>query len=229
MELISGVYVIDLGMVYAYLYQEADRLTLFDSGLATHGQRILDEIGAIGRSPDDLHQIVVSHYHADHAGALAELQERTGAKVLVHRLDAPVVRGEVDEPAAVLSDAEREFHERITADVPPLPPARVDRELQDGDEIEMDGGAELVHVPGHTAGSIALFLPKRRLLFTGDAAVRDPEGRLMVGVFNVDREQTRQSFRRLAELDFEVACFGHGPPMDKEAALAFRRLAAKLG
>ena len=79
------------------------------------------------------------------------------------------------------------------------------------------------------SGSIALFFPKRRLIFTGDAAVRDPEGRLMVGVFNVDREQTRQSFRRLAELDFEAAYFGHGPPMDREASLAFRRLAAKLG
>jgi len=72
-------------------------------------------------------------------------------------------------------------------------------------------------------------IPETGLRRSGDAAVRDPEGRVMVGVFNVDTEQARASFRKLAELDFEVACFGHGAPLDKEASLAFRRLAEKLG
>ena len=109
------------------------------------------------------------------------------------------------------------------------PPGLVDRELQDGDEIDLDGGASVVHVPGHTAGSIAVYLPGRRLLFSGDAAVADPEGRLMVGVFNVDTQQARESFRRLAALDVDVACFGHGKPYDRDASIAFRRLAEKLG
>ncbi len=212
-----------------YLYQEADKVSIFDSGLETHTERILGEVAALGRRPEDIRQIVVSHHHQDHAGSLAELAERSGASVLAHELDAPVVCGEVEGPPPILSDAEREFYERITADVPPLQPAPVDRELADGDEVDLDGGAQVVHVPGHTAGSIALYLPKRRLLLCGDAVVCDPKGRLIVGVFNVDTEQARQSFRKLAELDFEVACFGHGAPLDKEASYAFRRLAEKLG
>ncbi len=228
MELIPGVHVIDLGMVYAFLYQERDRLTLIDSGLGEHAQRILDEIAALGRERAALRQIFVTHYHADHAGSLAELVERTGARVLVHELDAPIVRGDAPEPPAVFeSELEREFSERITADVPPRRPCAVDRELVDGDEIEIDGGARVVHVPGHTAGSVSLYLPERRVLFSGDAVVRDPKGRLMVGVFNVDTAQARASFAKLVALDFEVACFGHGPPMDKEASLAFRRLAER--
>ena len=230
MELVPGVHVIDLGMVYAYLYQEAGRLTLFDTGIATSGQRILDEIEALGRKPGDLAHIVVSHYHADHAGSLAELAERTGAQVLAHRLDAPVVRGEAEEPRAVPeSEEERQMIREVTKAVPPAPPCAIDRELEDGDEIDLDGGGEVVHVPGHTAGSIALYLPKRRVLFSADAAVRGPEGNVMVGVFNVDTAQARRSFQRLAALDFEIACFGHGAPMDKEASLAFRRLAERLG
>jgi hypothetical protein len=51
----------------------------------------------------------------------------------------------------------------------------------------------------------------------------------MVGVFNVDPQQARASFRRLAALDVEVACFGHGKPFDRDASVAFRRLAEKLG
>jgi len=228
-EIVPGVHAIDLGIVNAYLYEERDRLTLIDTGLAESGDAILRAIEGIGRRPEDLAQIVVTHSHADHSGALAELADRTGARVLVHALDAPVVRGDVPEPPPVLSELEREFFERITRDVSPPPPCPVDRELAGGDEIELDGGALAVHVPGHTAGSIAVYLPKRRLLFSGDAAVADPEGRLMVGVFNVDTQQARESFRKLAALDFEVACFGHGKPFDRDASLAFRRLAEKLG
>ncbi|MEX0786945.1 MAG: MBL fold metallo-hydrolase [Dehalococcoidia bacterium] len=228
MELISGVHAIDLGMVYAYLYQAAGRLTLFDAGLGTHSQRILDEVAALGRRPEDLRQIVVSHYHADHAGSLGELQERTTAQVLAHRLDAPVIRGEQEALPPLLSEVERAFHERITADVPPLQPALVDREVEDGDEIDVDGGAQVVHAPGHTPGSICLYLRHRKALFCGDAAARMPDGALIVGAFNADPEQARRSFRRLAELDFEVACFGHGAPLDKDACLEFRRIAEKL-
>jgi glyoxylase-like metal-dependent hydrolase (beta-lactamase superfamily II) len=228
-EIIPGVYDIDLGMVHAYLYAERDRLTLIDTGLDSHAQRILDEIEAIGRKPGDLRQVFVTHYHADHMGSLAELVEGTGAQVLVHALDAPVVRGETPEPPPVYSsELEREIGETIIGGVAPARRCPVDRELADGDEIDLDGGAVAVHVPGHTAGSIALHVPGRRALFSGDAAVRGPDDRLMCGVFNVDTAQARASFAKLAELDFDIACFGHGPPLDKKASLAFRKLAERL-
>ena len=81
-------------------------------------------------------------------------------------------------------------------------------------------------------GSISIYLPARRLLFAGDAAANalglgPPSGPF--GMFNEDKAAARASFRKLAELDFEVACFGHGAPLDKEASLAFRRAAEKLG
>ena len=86
--------------------------------------------------------------------------------------------------------------------------------------------------PGHTRGSIAIYLPKRRLLFSGDAAVSalglgPPSGPF--GLFNEDRTAARASFRRLAELEFDVACFGHGKPLDRDGSLAFRKAAERLG
>ena len=51
----------------------------------------------------------------------------------------------------------------------------------------------------------------------------EPEGQLIVGVFSVDTRQARESFRKLAQLDFDVALFGHGPPLDRDASRAFRR------
>ena len=228
MEVVLGVHLI-AGLSQVYLYREADRLTLIDTGLFNNTAQIFAAIDAIGRKTEDLRQIVVTHSHADHTGSLAALVERTGAQVLAHALDAPVIRGVAPEPPpAYESDTERELGERVIPLVPPAPPCRVDRELHDGDEIDLDTGARVVHVPGHTAGSIAVYLPKRRMLFSGDAGERDLEDNVIVGVFNVDGALARASFRKMAELDFEVACFGHGRPMDKAASLAFRKLAEKL-
>ncbi len=229
MEIVPGVHSIDgLGVGRAYLYQEADRLTLIDTGLTNSGAAIVDAIDGIGRKINDLKQIVVTHYHADHMGSLAEPAERSGAQVLAHALDAPVVRGEQPEEEPDLSALEEEVHAEISKNVHPARPCPVGHELLDGDDIELNGEALVVHVPGHTASSIAVYVPKRRALFTGDAAARMPDGQLLVGVFNVDPAQTRASFRRLAELEFDAVFFGHGAPMEQDASLAFRRLAEKL-
>jgi glyoxylase-like metal-dependent hydrolase (beta-lactamase superfamily II) len=227
-EIIPGVHVIDCGMVQAYLVQDADRLTLIDTGLATCAPAIVDTITGAGRALGELRQIVVTHYHVDHRGSVAELAERTGARVLAHRLDAPMMRGDLAEEEPVLSELEKPYAEQVRKDLVLAPFCNVDLELGDGDEIDVAGGAQVVHVPGHTRGSIAVYLPKKRALFCGDAAARMPEGQLIVGVFNVDPAQARASFRRLAELEFDAAFFGHGAPMDRDASLAFRKVAERL-
>jgi glyoxylase-like metal-dependent hydrolase (beta-lactamase superfamily II) len=109
---------------------------------------------------------------------------------------------------------------------------RVDHELDDGDVIDFGGGARTVAVPGHTAGSIALYLPQPGVLFTGDIMARDPQTRdpqtpIMPGVFNVDPSQAADSFKRLAALDAEIACFGHGEPVT-QGTTARMQAAAKL-
>lgn len=170
MEIVPGVHTIDrLGVGRAYLYQEGDRLTLIDTGLQGSAERIFAEIERMGRRPEDLRQIVITHHHRDHAGSLAGVVERTNAQVFAHALDAPVVRGERPAPGPTGARLWRLLY-RLGPPPKPLRPARVDRELSDGDEIDLDGGARVVHVPGHTAGSIAIYIPGRRLLFAGDAA-----------------------------------------------------------
>ena len=227
MEIAPGVHAIDTHrMGRCYLYQEADRLTLIDTGMPGSAAAVLSAIEAIGRAPADVRQIVITHWHVDHAGSLPDLVERSGAQVLVHPLDAPIVRGEREGsgPQGVwrpLGPLFRRFGPR-------MPGVRIDRELADGDEIDLDGGARILHVPGHTAGSIAVYLPGRRLLFAGDAAANTFGLRLPIGMFTEDGTQARVSFRKLAALEFDVACFGHGSPLDKDASLAFRRVAERL-
>ena len=64
------------------------------------------------------------------------------------------------------------------------------------------------------------------MLFTGDTIAN--VGTVMLGTFNQDRAQTVASFKRLAELDVETACFGHGEPITAAARTRIRDTAATL-
>jgi glyoxylase-like metal-dependent hydrolase (beta-lactamase superfamily II) len=94
----------------------------------------------------------------------------------------------------------------------------MDRELSGGEVLDFGGGAEILAIPGHTEGSIAVHLPAHGVVFAGDAIAN--VGTVMLGPFNQDRARSVASFRRLAALDVETACFGHGAPIASETGSA---------
>ncbi len=100
------------------------------------------------------------------------------------------------------------------------------RALHNGDVLDFGDGAEVLAVPGHTDGSIAIHLPRHGVLFTGDTIAN--VGTVMLGTFNQDRAQTVASFKRLATLDVDTACFGHGDPIAAAASTQIRDTAATL-
>jgi glyoxylase-like metal-dependent hydrolase (beta-lactamase superfamily II) len=221
------VHPLDYEFVSAFLLEESDRLTLIDTGTAGKASLVIDEIRRIGRKPSDLRDIVLTHAHVDHTGSVMELAATCGSSVLAHALDAPVVRGEAEICSPILSDLERPYAEQAASRVVPAARCRVHRELQDGDPLDIGSGARVVHVPGHTPGSIAIHLRRERMLFCGDA-VASLNGRPIVGFFNCHPEQAVGSFLRMAALDFDIAYFGHGQPLEADAASAFRRRAERL-
>ena len=211
----------------AYAVRLPDGWALVDTGIAGSEGDILDALAGLGCAPGDLREIVLTHSHGDHTGSAAALAAATGARVLAGAADAPVIRGEAPEPPPVLLDFEVPLHASITPHVPPAPPSPVHRELVDGDTLGWGQEARIVHVPGHTAGSVAVHLPAAKALFTGDT-IASHEGAAILGIFNVDREQSIASFRRQAALDIETACFGHGDPIVQGAGDALRATAADL-
>ena len=223
-ELIPRLHFLRFPAGHAYLWQDPDGLTLIDTSVTGSGPAIAAAIRGLGRQPAELRRLVLTHCHADHVGAAAEVAAWGDVMVLAHRADAPVIRGEAAGPAPELTDWERPLFERVSAQVPAVPPApvRVDRELDDGDALGFGGDAHAVAVPGHTPGSVGVYLPGPRVLFTGDAAARRADGHVITGVFNVDPARAAASFARLAALGAEIACFGHGEPMTHGAAAGFR-------
>jgi len=212
-ELTPNLSVLRDGAWQCYLWREGGRSMLVDTGAPGLGDRIRDAVGSVDT-------VVLTHFHADHTGSAAHVREWSGATVVAGAGDAAIIRGEVAGPPPVLEDWERPLFERVTTGLPwTVPPVRVDREVSDGDEL--DNGAQVLALPGHTEGSIALYLPQHRVLFTGDTAAHF-EGRVMLGTFNLDRERTAAGLRKLAALDVEVACFGHGEPIVEAAGERLR-------
>ncbi|MET9881768.1 MBL fold metallo-hydrolase [Streptomyces sp. NPDC006430] len=207
----------------AYLWRDGEALTLIDSGHAGSASAVEDAIRCLGLDPGRLERIVLTHCHRDHVGAAEELAARWGAEVLAHRLEAPVIRGELPVPEPVLLDWELPLYEHGLT-VPQAPPTRVDRELEDGDVLPFGDGAVVVHAPGHTPGSIGIHLPSHGVLFVGDC-MAGVDG-VVLGVFNVDRTGALASFRRLAGLSPSVVCFGHGDPLTRDAAATLRAATA---
>ena len=105
--------------------------------------RVLQALGATfpHRAP-----IVSTHAHIDHVGGLRKLHEVTGAPVLMHGDDLDLYR-HLDEQAAWLG-------------VPPPAAAQIDQVLREGDTLRWGRfAASVLHTPGHTPGSVSLYLP----------------------------------------------------------------------
>jgi len=203
-----------------YVWFDDASVTLIDTGAPASGAEILSAAPRIDR-------IVLTHGHVDHTGSAAELHRATGAPVLAGAGDAAAIRAGDALPPPLFEDWEVPIHQRVSVGLPDVAePVPVDQELHDGDVLDVGGGAEILSVPGHTEGSIAIYLPRHKVLFAGDTIAN--VGTVMLGTFNQDRSKTVASFRRLAALDAETACFGHGEPIASDAGGRIREVAATL-
>lgn len=215
-------------LLNAYLSLDTDGVTVVDAGAVGSGPALRGALEQLGRTPGDVRRVVLTHFHDDHAGAAAEVADWAGAVVVAGGPDAPFVRGDEPGPPPNLTAAERTLLDAVSAGLSPAPPCRVDQEVADGDVLDFGGGAEVLSVPGHTPGSIALHLPRHGVLLTGDT-IAESSGQAMLGPFSTDRAQAWNSLRRLVSLDVRVACFGHGNPVIGEASAALRAATDPLG
>jgi glyoxylase-like metal-dependent hydrolase (beta-lactamase superfamily II) len=221
-ELIPGLHFLRFPVGHAYLWHEPGGLALIDTSGPGSAPLIADAISQAGHRPADLRCLVLTHFHVDHAGAAADIAAWGRVEVLAHHADAPYLRGPGSGPPPDLADWERPIYDQVMRQAPAkrAAPVRVDHELGDGDNLGF-GVVVTVHVPGHTPGSSAFYFPGPRVLIAGDAAARRSDGEVTPGVFNTDRAQAAASFRRLADLEPLVVCFGHGEPITENARDTF--------
>lgn len=231
-EIFPFIYHVPLGYVNAYMMAEEDGLTLVDAGLPGQDRRFWKAVAAIDRKPGDLRNVLVTHHHADHVGSLAALKKASGATAYVHPIDAPIVAGETKRPNPNPGSVAGRVFGPLVSRLPQNNPVPVapDQMVNDGDELAIAGGVKVIHTPGHTMGHVSYWIEGHGgILFAGDAAGH-MFGRLgkPLLMFTEDMATAQASIRKLAALEFDTACFGHGGVVKGKAHAEFRRYVEKM-
>ena len=177
----------------------------------------------MGKSMDDVEAIVITHAHADHTGFAAALSEETKIPVYIHHDDAPAAAKILQLPwYGLLSNAWRPYirtmilHAMVNG-VFKMPTIRKWVQAKHDDILDVPGRPHVIHLPGHTAGQIALFLPDRNVLISGDSLVTrnlmtglDGAPQLPHRLLNDDHLRAKASLERLRGLGNLTMMPGHG-------------------
>lgn len=215
-----------------YVIEVEDGLALVDTSLSPQTpQRLEPQLHQQGYKLDDIRYILLTHAHPDHYGGLAAFQRVTNTRTYVHRRDAPVVRGEmpmVRPRREDLSGIARLISAGPT--MPPPTPARVDVEIKGGDILDaILPGLEVIETFGHSPGHVCFWWPEKRLLFGGDVVMHLPWGlSLPFAAYTADMQAAKRSVYRVADLQPDILCPGHGAPIMGGAGTKLRALAERL-
>lgn len=231
-EIFPFIYALPGGYVNSFFLAEEDGLTLIDAGLRGADRRIARGIRQMGRKPSEIRNVLVTHHHADHVGSLsALLAENAGANVWVHPADAPIVASEKPRPhpnpGSITGRILGPLIERVPQNNPR--PVKATHEATDGAVVPVAGGVTVVHTPGHTMGHVSFLVEGHGgVLFAGDAAghLLGRLGRPAL-IFTEDMELAKASMAKLAALEFDTACFGHGSVLKGQANVEFRKYIEK--
>ena len=203
---------------------DGDAVVLVDAGGRGSLPLIARGVERLGASIEQVRLIVLTHYHPDHAGGLAGLVDATGARLAVHRSEVGFINGDLPPPNALRW---RLLGWPVRPLLPLLydRPVRVDCLLEDGDTLPFRPDIRVVHTPGHTPGSISLYVQSTGSVIVGDA-LQHRFRRLgpPAAAVSWDRRQALESLRRLTLFDFESIWFSHFPPLRRNARAALRRL-----
>lgn len=204
------------GISNCYLVEDQEMM-LIDTGNPGNSKRIINYVkNTLKRNPKDIKVIVITHHHFDHVGSLGELKKATGAKVAAHKDDADYI-GEKKKPSEpVISKIFIKLLKMVYRSKTVEPDILLENNGQIGDY-------RVIHVPGHTPGSICLYNESNKVIFVGDNLKNKGEKiEGPPGIFTLDMEQANESIKKLENRDIEVIFTGHGKPITSKASEKIR-------
>lgn len=227
MEIAPNVHLVEgvLPISNAYLVVGSDGLVLIDTGVAWTSRAPIRYMQRLGFEPSALKAVFITHGDADHTGGLRAIVRETGAAVVAHHAEVGLVDGSQKR-----RPTSPNFLDYLMAPfvrlLMPSRPVAVSRPVADG---ESAFGLEVIHTPGHSPGSACYLLREQRVLFAGDALTHwGSRLGLPMKAYTTDMAVAIQSVKRIAQYDFDVCCFGHGPAITGNARAAIADFAARL-
>jgi len=215
------------GIFNPTLIWDETEIVLIDTGLPAQRQLIREAVENAGVSFDSLSKIIITHQDTDHIGSLAEIVKESNREVEVfaHRVEKPYIQGDltpikmtpekIAQMKVTLSKMPEEKRNEINNMLSNIS-ARVDKTVEDGEELPFCGGIQVIYTPGHTPGHICLYLRKYKTLVTGDA-MNVIEGKLCGPnpEFTYNMGDAIKSLKKFAKYDItNVICYHGGTYSD---------------
>lgn len=222
-EVTDGVYWFGANTVNWYLLAGEDGVTIVDAGLPDHWELLQDGLDTIGYELSDIEALLLTHADPDHLGMAERLREN-GVPVWVHEDDHDdALAGGADFPLRDLRhfwrpSVIRFMRAQMQAGVASVRGIEAARTFEDDQQLNVPGRPTTVHLPGHTTGHCAFWVPDREVLFIGDAlATMDPlwgtecePAPIRIG--NTDDDQVMESVQSLTTFQDVTVLPGHGKP-----------------
>lgn len=236
MQLAPSLYRLGSSLVNSYLVVDGSEVTVVDAGLPGYWSDLTAELASIGRSLDDVRAVVLTHGDTDHIGFAERLRRERGVPIYVHELDAGRARGEVKKPnsgwgpikigplAGFLWYTARHGGLRIA-------PVTELVTFGDGATLDVPGAPRIIHLPGHTPGSVAIHVPAVDAVFMGDAmttrSVLTGESGPRLAPFTLEPAGAAASLARLDGIAATWALPGHGDPWNAGLSEALRLIRSR--
>jgi len=234
MELAPSLRRIGNDIVAVYLVDTPSGVTVIDAGLPGHWKELLAELALMGRSLDDIKGVILTHGDSDHIGFAERLRREHGVPIYVHPADAERAKGAKPPATAtpkmklapllqfigysLRKNGLRAIHLTEVVEAPA------------GTTLDLPGAPQIIGLPGHSPGSIAIFVPAVDAVFVGDGLTTR---HVLTGVagaqpapFTDEPEQALASLRLLLPTGAKWVLPGHGAPWNDGVAAAVEAVEA---
>lgn len=212
MEILSDVHWIEGVTANTYLIL-GDQTTLIDTGTPGKQENILNYLQNVLKGKlEDIKTIVLTHHHMDHTGSLYELKKITNADVAAYKDDVDIISGEKPSSDPIYM----RFVSRLMATFTSYKFIKPDIGLQENDMVD---NYRVIHTPGHTPGSIALYNSDNGVIFVGDTLTYN--GNKVGGppsfLIN-DLEALKKSVKKISDFNPRIMLSGHGKPLIEDTS-----------
>ena len=205
--------------VNCYLIETSNGFILIDTALSSRRDELEDELVKAGCTPGNLRLIVMTHGHLDHTGNCVHLRDKYSAKVAMHRGDVPMTElGDMFYDRNILL---RMVFKLVTSILRlGVNKFKPDILLEDGQDLSSYGfDAKVIHLPGHSKGSIGILTPDGTL-FCGD--LLDNTKKPSLNTLADDKEEMEVSLQKLLDFEIKTVYPGHGEPFTMSQLTATR-------
>lgn len=181
-----------------------DKIILVDAGTGLNFKGVEQKLREFGIKLGEIDILINTHCHIDHSGGDSNILKSSSCELMASKPAAEALRR---------ADGEATLGNRFGLKTEPLEVSRI---LEENDKINLgDSNLKILSTPGHSEGSISLYEPQEKALFSGDVVFRGGIGR--TDFPTSDPKAMKKSLQKLSKLDVEKLYPGHGAIAEENA------------